>query len=313
MKPAGAAACVVACALGVSLVAAQQPTPRPDPIIKENATVKVSEHVFVIPDGNVPLVPNVGIIVGSTGTLVVDTGLGLRNGQAVLREVAKVSKNADLYVVSTNFSPEHALGESAFPPSAKIIRARAQQQDIDEFGLTIAETISQQSALTRVLLQGARFRRGDIFFARDYALDLGGVRVLISWLGPTYTRGDTGVFVQGDRVLFSGDVVLNRTFLPIAGPYASVQAWLASFDRMDAMGPSRVVPSHGAMGGATLIGQDRGYLEILQARVGALKAEGYSAEEAGRVVTSELQNTFPDWTGPMGIAAAVTAVFAELR
>src|SRR6185503_7344809 len=99
MKPVSFAACAALCTLAVSLVAAQQPPPVPDPLVKENATVKVSEHAFVIPDGNVPLVPNVGIIVGSTATLVVDTGLGPRNGQTILREVAKVSKNAQLYVV----------------------------------------------------------------------------------------------------------------------------------------------------------------------------------------------------------------------
>ena len=37
----------------------------PDPLVKENATVKLAAHTYVIPDGNVGLVPNVGIIVGS--------------------------------------------------------------------------------------------------------------------------------------------------------------------------------------------------------------------------------------------------------
>src|SRR5438876_979469 len=107
-------------------------TPAPDPLIKENATVKVSEHVYVIPDFNVGLVPNVGIVVGNRATLVIDTGLGPRNGQTVLREMDKVNRTPELYVVSTHFHPEHALGEAAFPPNAKIIRAKAQQADIDE-------------------------------------------------------------------------------------------------------------------------------------------------------------------------------------
>ena len=47
-----------------------QQTPVPDPLVKEGTTVKLAEHTYVIPDGNVPLVPNVGIIVGSRGTLV---------------------------------------------------------------------------------------------------------------------------------------------------------------------------------------------------------------------------------------------------
>ena len=48
----------------------QQAAQPPLPLIRENATVKVSEHVYVIPDFSVGAVPNVGIVVGSKGTLV---------------------------------------------------------------------------------------------------------------------------------------------------------------------------------------------------------------------------------------------------
>src|SRR4249919_3947438 len=37
-----------------------QPAPAPAPLVKENATVKVAPHTFVIPDMNVGAVPNVG-------------------------------------------------------------------------------------------------------------------------------------------------------------------------------------------------------------------------------------------------------------
>src|SRR5215475_9432984 len=117
--------------LFIAAIFIQQPAQAP-PLIKENATVKLSQHVYVIPDGNVGAVPNVGIIVGSKATLVIDTGLGPRNGRTVLNEVEKVSRNTDLYIVATHFHAEHILGETVFPPSAKVIRSRAEQQDIDE-------------------------------------------------------------------------------------------------------------------------------------------------------------------------------------
>src|SRR5882757_2281943 len=97
------AALFVACALRTGA----QPI---NPIVREGVTEKVSEHVYVIPDGSVPLVPNVGIIVGTHGTFVVDTGLGLRNGEAVVRETGKVSQNKELYLGTTHFHPEHDLG-----------------------------------------------------------------------------------------------------------------------------------------------------------------------------------------------------------
>ncbi len=86
---------VIGLAASIPLLAAsaQQPpaaAPVP-PLVREGVTVKVSDHVYVIPDDNVPLVPNVGIVVGSRSTAIVDTGLGARNGATVMREVAPTS------------------------------------------------------------------------------------------------------------------------------------------------------------------------------------------------------------------------------
>src|SRR5262245_31886806 len=84
-------------------------TPPPAPLIRANATVKLTDHVWTIPDFNVGLVPNVGIIVGGRATLVVDTGLGPRNGETILNEMKKLSTNANVYVVTTHYHPEHSL------------------------------------------------------------------------------------------------------------------------------------------------------------------------------------------------------------
>src|ERR1700676_3787067 len=98
--------CGLVAFLVASVVFAQR-GPAADPLVRENATVKLAEHSYVIPDNNVGLVPNVGIVVGSRATLVIDPGLGRRNGETVLREVAKVSRNANIFIASTHFHPEH--------------------------------------------------------------------------------------------------------------------------------------------------------------------------------------------------------------
>src|SRR4051794_25696882 len=106
-----------------------------DPLIRETAIGKVSDHVHVISDLNVGLVPNVGIVVGTRATLVVDTGLGPRNGETVRRIATGLSRTNELYVVSTHFHPEHALGESAFPDTIKLIRARHSSRTSTSSGL----------------------------------------------------------------------------------------------------------------------------------------------------------------------------------
>jgi glyoxylase-like metal-dependent hydrolase (beta-lactamase superfamily II) len=291
-------------------LAQQPPAAAPPPLIKENATVKVTDHVYAIPDGSVPMVPNVGIVVGSRATMVVDTGLGPRNGQAILREVAKVSKNTEMYVATTHYHPEHSLGGAAFPETAKFVRPKVQQQDMDELGRDIQNTFASRSPLNQELLKDVPYPRADILFDREQRIDLGGVHVRLFWRGPMHTRGDTLIFVEEDKVLFSGDVVMNRTFLA-AGATSSIKTWLSTLDELDGLQPVVVVPSHGGIGDRSLIVKDRDYLKAVETRVGELKAQGKSADEVAQTVTTEIQAKFPGWTQPMRIGAAARAAYAE--
>jgi glyoxylase-like metal-dependent hydrolase (beta-lactamase superfamily II) len=300
---------LIAYLLALSPVSAQR-GPAPDPLVKENATVKLAEHTYVIPDNNVPLVPNVGVVVGSRGTLVIDPGLGRRNGETVLREVARISKNSEIFIATTHFHAEHTTGYLAFPATAKYVNSRVQEAEFAEGGLQLIRTFAGRSAVTAELLKDATGRKADILFDRDYLLDLGGVRVRFLVVGPTHTRGDTALLVEGDGVLFSGDVVMNNSFLA-ATQVSSMKAWLAAFDAFDEMRPRTIVPSHGAVGDASIIGTNRAIMQGVQKRAAELKAQGRSSDDTATTVQKELQATHPDWPRGNGLAAAARAAYAE--
>jgi glyoxylase-like metal-dependent hydrolase (beta-lactamase superfamily II) len=307
-------AVLLASALVISVVAAQQPPAPPvPPLVREGVTTKISDHVYVIPDGSVPLVPNVGIVVGANATLVVDTGLGPRNAETVLKEVAKVSTNTKLYLVATHFHPEHAGGATAFPASTTFIVSDAEQRDLDQLGAGMMTNFSRISPVHADLLRDVTLRKGDVHFATDYRVDLGGgVVVNLRWVGPTHTRGDTIAFVEPDRILFAGDVVMNRAFLAF-GAQSSPAAWQKAFDTLEAMRPARIVPSHGPMGDASLIPEQRAVVTAILAKVRTLKAQGQTVDQAVSVITSEIQAQYPTWTSPARIGAAVRATYAEAR
>ena len=299
---------------GVASAPAQQPpAAAAAPLIRENATVKLSEHVWTIPDFNVGLVPNVGIIVGSKATLVVDTGLGPRNGEAIVREMKKVSRNADVYVVTTHYHPEHSLGAGAFS-GAKLVMTRMQQQDMAELGKSIQDTFAGRSPVNKELLSGVPYPAPDILFDREHRLDLGGVHARLFWRGPAalHTRGDTMIYVEEDRVLFTGDVVMSQRFLA-AQPTSSITNWLTVLEELAGLQPARVVPSHGSIGDATLIARDREFLLAVQARVGALKRDGKSLDEAVAAVVAEIAPKYPEWGNPANAGAAARAAYAEAK
>jgi glyoxylase-like metal-dependent hydrolase (beta-lactamase superfamily II) len=283
------------------------------PLVKEGKTEKISAHVYVILDELVPMVPNVGIVVGTKATLVVDPGMGVRNGEIVLREAQKLSRNTEFYIVSTHFHPEHATGEAGFPQSAKVIRARAQQQDIEEMGMQWVQNFASRSPVIAETLKGITgFRKPAELFDTEKTLDLGGVSVRLIRLGPGHTRGDTVFFVVQDRVLFSGDLVMSQLYPAFATPQSRAASWLASLDALDALRAQRLVPAHGALADASAIGQYRDYLTALRARVGELKRSGKSAADTAEAVRAEFPPKYPNWTQPLRVVAAANAIYAEL-
>lgn len=300
---------VVAAGLAAG-VAAQRGGPAPDPLVRENATVKIGPHTYVIPDNNVGLVPNVGIVVGSRATLVIDPGLGRRNGEAVLREVAKVSKNTEMFIGSTHYHPEHTMGYVAFPPSAKYVNSTIQEAEFAESGMQMVKTFASRSPLTTELLKDAAPRTPAITFDREHTIDLGGVHVRCLVVGPTHTRGDTGFFVQEDAVLFSGDVVMNNSFLA-ANQASSMKAWLAAFDTFEALKPKAIVPAHGAVGDGGLIAANRAFMQTIQMRARELKSKGVPVDEAATTIQKELQTARPDWPRANGIVPAARSAYNE--
>ena len=262
----------------------------PGPLVRENATEKISEHVYVIPDHNVGQVPNVGIVVGTHAALVVDTGLGARNGETIVRELRSLTTAPEWFLVTTHFHPEHDLGAGGFPPETKMIRSTAQVREIAASGLETAKRFSGFSPLHAELLAGAEYRRADITFEDQHQVDLGGVRVRIIAMGYNHTRGDQAIFVEPDGVLFSGDVVM--TALPNVGG-STVKQWLSSQDRFEQLQPKRIVPSHGPLGDLSLVRTYRAFLTTVQRRVAELKSERRTLDQTTAIVTAELQDKYP--------------------
>jgi glyoxylase-like metal-dependent hydrolase (beta-lactamase superfamily II) len=216
-----------------------------------------------------------------------------------------------VYVVTTHYHPEHSLGAAAFK-GAKLVMTRMQQQDMTELGKQIQDTFASRSALNAELLNGVAYPTPDVLFDRDYRLDLGGVHARLMWRGPAamHTRGDTMIFVEEDRVLFTGDVVMSQRFLA-AQNTSSIKTWLTTLDELAALKPLSVVPSHGKIGDATLIARDRAFLQAVQTRVSELKRAGQSIDDAAAAVIAEIAPGYPEWGNPANAGAAARAAYNE--
>ena len=93
--------------------------------------------------------PNIIFVVGDNGILVVDTGLGDRNGALVARLAQQLSRGSKFFVTTTHFHPEHAAGIGGFPSAAVLIRPRVQQDEMDEMGEAVLASFRESPALRR--------------------------------------------------------------------------------------------------------------------------------------------------------------------
>jgi glyoxylase-like metal-dependent hydrolase (beta-lactamase superfamily II) len=293
---------------------AQPPAATGPPLIKQDSRTKVADHVFVILDDNVGFIPNVGIVVGSKATLIIDTGMGDRNGRIILDEARKLSGNTDFYLTATHFHPEHDLGANGFPPNAKLLRWRGQQVEADQDGMPTVERFKNFSPGVAELLNGVSFRPADVLFDDEITVDLGGVHVKVFGVGPNHTRGDTSFFVIEDRVLFTGDTVMP--VLPaVGGQSASLKKWLENLDDYEALAPTAVVPAHGKLIDLSYVRRYREYLGAVQQRTAAAKRGGSTLEQAQQTLAPVLATDFADLAPANGatgrINAAIQAAYRE--
>jgi glyoxylase-like metal-dependent hydrolase (beta-lactamase superfamily II) len=277
------------------------------PLVSEDTLKRVSEHVYALVG-----FPNVGIVVGSRGTLVIDTGLGERNGATVVRVAQKLAKGPNLYLTNTHYHSEHTSGEQAFPPNTIIVRLTPQQEEMTKRIGAHLDVFRGMSAQNKDLLQDVKFRPADLLFDREMKLDLGGVTTRLFYLGAAHTKGDMLIFIQEDSVLLPGDIVQQKIFPIMPNEDSSVKNWLAILDQLEILNPRVIVPDHGtAVTGVSEIGKERAYLLDLQARGSELKRQGVSVDDAGKQVAAEFHTKYPDWQGAVYIPNEVRRVYDE--
>ena len=268
-------------------------------------TVKVSDHVWQIVGW-----PNIGIVVGEKATLVVDTGLGPRNGATIARVAKRLAPDNKLYLTTTHFHPEHAGGVAGFPDGTILIRPKVQQDEMDKHGVEMIQRFSGMNPKWKEWLADAKLRDPDKTFDKELELDLGGVKARLLWFGGAHTKGDELTFVLPDKTLISGDVVQNKVVPNIPFGGSTPSSWIAVLDEVEKLGAAHVLPTHSAVGDGSLVAKEKAFIVDLRTRALGLKQQGVDAEKAGGLLTAEFKTKYPDWPITT-VANFVKSIYAE--
>ena len=110
-----------------------EPSP-PAPDVDETRILEIADGVWVIPDRRVPLVPNIGIVVGEDAGARRRHGMGPKNGARVLAAAKEKAGGRPCSSRSTHFHPEHGFGLQVFRDEAHIVYNSSQLEELREKG-----------------------------------------------------------------------------------------------------------------------------------------------------------------------------------
>jgi glyoxylase-like metal-dependent hydrolase (beta-lactamase superfamily II) len=286
----------------------------PVPLVR-NDPVEIATGVWVIPDGGVPLVPNVGFVDGARSHLVIDTGMGIRSGQVVLEHARRFADGKPLILNCTHFHPEHAYGAQVFAGVSTIVYNRSQLDELHEKAYPYADLFRGFGETVAAELEGFEMVEPDVVYDGEADIDLGGRIVQLRTYGGTHTKGDAWVFLPEERILFTGDLVENKGFaifpyFPPDDTDVNGDRWITALEMMERLQPEIVVPGHGDVGDVGVVTGARDYLVSLRDETRRLAAEGVGIDDIVARLEPEFRERHPDWVQPEWIGLGARSFHA---
>ena len=141
----------------------------------------------------------------------------------------------------------------------------------------------------------------------DTTIELGDSEVQLLYVGPAHTAGDIVVYLPGDRVLFTGDILFNEC-TPI-GWEGTFTNWIAALERLATLEPAVVVPGHGPLGDAEDLLALRDYLAYVYDEARAHFEAGHTTLQAAKAIDL---GPWLDWEEPERLAFQINRAYREL-
>ncbi|HEX9803188.1 MAG TPA: MBL fold metallo-hydrolase [Gammaproteobacteria bacterium] len=227
--------------------------------------------------GNDGLNNNLGFIVTAEGVILIDSGASRLGAERIEQAVAAVTAKPIRWVINSGSQDHRWLGNGYFAErGAQIIamartaatQAQYAPQQLDGLKGFLGERLAGTEPLPATTrLEGERS-----------AFSLGGVELELIYTD-THYPGDAMIWLPGQRVVFSGDLVYVDRALALL-PWSSVRNGQQAFRALEALGPKYIVPGHGAVSDLAKARRECGdYYDFLNDTVGAAAQEMEPMEE----------------------------------
>lgn len=286
-------------------------TSPPPPNVDPGALIQIADDVYVIDDHRVPLVPNIGIVLGTDAALVIDTGMGPANGQSVLDVARRLADGRPLILTLTHFHPEHGYGAQVFKGISTIVYNAAQRDELAAKGEGYLDMFRSFGPGVASALEDTELVMPDEVYEGDtHTIDLGGRKVEFSTYGMAHTKGDQVIGIPDAGVVFVGDLAEERIFpifpwFPPDDADIDADKWADVLATLESSAPKIVVPGHGAIGSTEILSAVRHYMLDLGKRVAIEVKAGRDTDTIVDTLGPKIRAEHADWEAPEWIDFAI--------
>ena len=231
-----------------------------------------------VPNRNQPA--NAGWVIFKDYVLVIDANFPW-GAKEILPEIKKTSSQPIRFVFNTHYHGDHAYGGSIFTDQGAQIVCTA---DCGVESMTKGQASWDKSTASgEFSLKPYKLAHPTITFGSTMAFDDGEHRVELKLMGPGHSKGDAVAWLPKERILFTGDMVVNwGQGNNAADADADHDHWLQALDRMAALSPAMVVVGHGTVGTRADIRAQHAYLAEMVDTVRQGIAAGKSEDEVAQ-------------------------------
>jgi glyoxylase-like metal-dependent hydrolase (beta-lactamase superfamily II) len=206
----------------------------------------------------------VGLVQGSSGTLLVDSGSTLTEAHAIRDDVREIAGSDVTHLVLTHKHFDHVLGSGLFSKAERYCTPEVMDCITAETDRLRDDALSYGASAAEVYCAIAALRPPQ-HAVDDAVVDLGNRQVSIARPGRGHTDADLVVLapgLDGERpVLFAGDL-LEESGDPAIDADSDVADWPDTLDRLLQIGgPDAIyVPGHGRVVDVTFVRRQQDWL-----------------------------------------------------
>jgi len=184
-----------------------------------------------------------GVVVTSAGVVLIDSG-GTYQGAQRLHEVIKSVTDQPIVTVINSGGQDHRwMGNGYFKQRGARVMAN-EKAVADQQARSRDQFILLGNLVGQAGLAGTEANYADQTFGDKTRFETGGVVFEIYHAGQAHTPGDSFVWLPGQKVMFTGDIVYTERMLGVGGQSNS-KSWIKAYESMAAFVPDVIVPGHG--------------------------------------------------------------------